>query len=691
MGLVHGLMTFTKEARPWDPVPIPGFLGIMKDWLGHKKQLEGVLLLAIIWLAFTLRITCLDCQSIWYDEGLSIYYAQGTLDETINRVSQSEHPPLHPLLLHGWIRLSGDSEFSVRMLSVWWSTLAIAGIYHLGKRVSGQTTGAIAGLLMAVSPFAIWYAQETRGYALALTLCIGAVDAALDLFPTQTPGLRQMHPGWKQVTLYACLAIGALYTHLYSGFILLALNLSFLVWWIGAAGPHKKRSVGRWIVAQVIVLLALCIWMPVVFAQFNANATYWHGAIYWKEIVAQTLNAFSVGESLQGTWAKVAAWSLSILACLGTFSLYWRKDDRPVSALLWLWVLVPTLVVIVITFNRPKFSPRYLMNALPAFLLLASLGIQWLMRLGQRHRFARAGWLAWTALLVTVTLVTGATFRSLLVHYLDEETYRPDMRSVVTYIESQTTDRDLIVLVGGYTLPAFTYYYRGSSPIVPMPDELLPTTRAPVEPGMLSALNDAIIGRNQLWLVLWEPHISDPTGLVTDALEQTYHRLGVGRTFHGMALMRFDISPGPLLAEVPSAVLWAEFGEQIELLGYDLPVRTSHPGETVYLYLYWRALVEMAHDYKVFVQILDTDNAIIAQQDQIAGAAEYPTSRWQPGVTIRNRFLLTIKPEAQPGPYRLISGFYNPGRETRLTAVGENAHTDYVLVDQIEVVLPQSQ
>ena len=138
----------------------------------------------------------LERQSVWYDEGLSIYYAQGTLYETLSRVSQSEHPPLHPLLLNGWIRLSGDSEFSVRMLSAWWSVLAVAGIYRLGKRLFNPVIRTLAALLMAVSPFAIWFAQETRGYALALTLIIGAVDAAVDLFP-RTPGIRQAPPNWK--------------------------------------------------------------------------------------------------------------------------------------------------------------------------------------------------------------------------------------------------------------------------------------------------------------------------------------------------------------------------------------------------------------------------------------------------------------------------------------------------------------
>ena len=186
---------------------------------------------------------------------------------------------------------------------------------------------------------------------------------------------------------YICLATAALYTHLYSGFVLLALNLAFLLWWIVSPGPHKRKCIILWIAAQIIVLLVLCVWMPFIIAQFDGNATYWHGAVYWKEIVAQTLTAFSVGKSLQGVWAKGAVWSLSILAILGTLTLCWHKRDRLAAILLWLWLLVPTLVLIALTFNRPKFSPRYLMNALPAFLLLGIIGHPVVCALGTETSF----------------------------------------------------------------------------------------------------------------------------------------------------------------------------------------------------------------------------------------------------------------------------------------------------------------
>ncbi|MBN1934997.1 MAG: glycosyltransferase family 39 protein [Anaerolineae bacterium] len=650
--------------------------------------------LVIILIAWALRLKGIDEQSIWYDEGLSILYAQSSLGDLLRGVSQSDHPPLHPLLLHGWIKACGASVSSVRLLSAWWNVLAVAAICRLGKRLLSRASGEIAALLMAISPFAIWFSQETRGYTLALTLIVGAIDAALDFFG-RAFGLQPQNdaPRWPAFIAYVLLAAAALYTHFYSGFVLLALNLALGLGWLmqrirlgRRAAPHHTLALVRWLGAQTAALLLFAPWLPMVAAQLDVNATYWHGAVHWKEVVGQTLWAFSAGETLRGLWAQGAAWSMLGLAALGTLSLGWRRRDRSTAALLWLWMLTPTLILIAITFNRPKFSPRYLLNALPAFLLLVAAGMHWLLRLARQHHFGPVSWVTWTLLTIPALIVFGATARSLENHYLDDTLYRPDMRGVVEYVQEHETDNNLIVLVGGYTYPAFKYYYDGPSAILPLPDKLLPTTRDPVDPGDLALLNEAIAGRSELWLVLWQPQVSDPTGLITDALEQTYPRLGVARPFHEMALLRFDIRAGPKLAHAPQIEQQTVFGDQIRLLGYTLPVDRARPGETLYVYLYWQAIRPPDADNKAFVQLLDDRNRIAAQQDLIAGAAEYPTSHWPAGATVRNRFLLTVRPDATPGRYQLIAGLYNPGSGVRLPASGAGAGQDYVLLAEIEIV-----
>jgi mannosyltransferase len=662
----------------------------VRELFHHEREIKWLALLLVLWAAFSLRVAGIARQSIWYDEGLSIYYARGDIGEVLRGVSRSDHPPLHPLLLHLWMGLCGDGEFSVRMLSTWWGVVAVALIYRLGRRLFDRTVGTLAALLLTVSPFAIWFAQEARGYTMALALTLGAVDAALDLFP-RTFGIQQAQRSARGLgyAVYVLWAAAALYTHFYSALVLLALNLAFLAWWLVPAGPRSRRRAAGWLLAQVAVVALFAPWLPYVIVQWGVNATYWHGAVYWKEIVGRTVTAFGVGTALSGRWASGATWSLSLLTLLGTVSLFWHRRDRLALATLWTWVLVPTLALVVITRSRPKFSPRYLMNVLPAFLLLVAVGGRWLSRVARRHAFTVFGGAAWVVLLLLTAMAVGATVRSLANHYFDDRFDRPDMRGAARYIDAQATPEDLIVLVGGHIYPAFTYYYGGPLPVVPLPDKLLPTTHEPIDPRALGTLNRAIAGREQLWLVLWQAPLADPTGLVTDALEQTYPRLGVGRTFHDVGLLRFDVRAGPLLTESPSVLLNADLAGEVRLLGYDLPVRVVHPGETLYLYLYWQALTPMSHDYKVFTQVLSEGGQIVAQQDEIAGAEGYPTSHWAPGAVVRNRFLLTVHPEASPGRYPLIAGMYRSGSGmSRLPASGDGARGDHVLLTEIEVRPP---
>jgi hypothetical protein len=263
---------------------------------------------------------------------------------------------------------------------------------------------------------------------------------------------------------------------------------------------------------------------------------------------------------------------------------------------------------------------------------------------------------------------------------------------VAHYIQAHATPEDLIVLIGGHSYPAFTYYYDGALPVLPMPDKLLPDTRAPIDVRALEALDRAIAGRQRLWLVLWQAPLADPTGLITDELEHTYHRLGIGRTFHDVSLLLFDVSHGPRLAQAasPQFPLLADFGsddrDRVRMLGYDLDRQTVRPGDTLYLHLYWEPLGELDHDYKVFTQIVDDEGQIIAQHDKIAGAESYPTSHWPPGTIVRDRFMLTVRPDAPPGQYDLIAGLYRPSRRMpRLPVQGEGANGDHVVLAEITV------
>lgn len=649
----------------------------------QAKQTSWVPPVLLLVAAFALRILYIDQQSIWYDEALSIRYAGSHLADLFVQVSASDHPPLHALLLHAWTWLCGDSELAVRLLSVWWGMLSVALLYPLVRSVTPDVRFT-AALLMALSPLAVWYAQETRSYTLALALSLATVVVALRLMDARAP------LSWGRHVAYAVLAAASLYSHFYAAFVLLALNAAYLV--LNARSivstPEARAGLAWWSLAQVAVIALIAPWVPFIVRQLAENATYWHGAVGWQQIIGQTVTAFSVGETLSDGWALAGTTAMSGMALVGSVALWRCKKDRPFLVLSWAWIVVPFALVIAINLTRPKFSPRYLLNALPAYLVLAAVGARYLLDRVRQHVFASRSWPVAALLLLATGAVGGATTRSLVNHYFAERYYRPDFRAVVRYIEGHASEQDLIVLVGGHGYPALDYYYQGALPVLALPGELLPNTRAPVGLSALDELNRAIEGRQRLWLVLWQSELADPTGLIVDELEQNYHRLGVGETFHDLALLAFDVSPGPRLESRlgPQVSMHATLGAHIRFLGYDLPAQSAKPGETLYLYLYWQVDQQVSHDYKVTAQILDSQNRILAQQDKIAGAEAYPTSHWLPGHTVRDRLLLTVSTDAPPGSHRLVVGLYSPGGDrARLPVEGDGSQGDHVLLTEIEI------
>lgn len=105
---------------------------------------------------------------------------------------------------------------------------------------------------------------------------------------------------------------------------------------------------------------------------------------------------------------------------------------------------------------------------------------------------------------------------------------------------------------------------------------------------------------------------------------------------------------------------------QVTLLGYNLPKTVVAPGGSLALTLYWRAEAEMAVNYTVFVQALNSAGQVVAQTDlpPLGGAA--PTTTWLPGEILTDPYAPALPASAAPGDYRLIVGMYDQATGQRL-------------------------
>ncbi len=119
----------------------------------------------------------------------------------------------------------------------------------------------------------------------------------------------------------------------------------------------------------------------------------------------------------------------------------------------------------------------------------------------------------------------------------------------------------------------------------------------------------------------------------------------------------------PLLSSeaLPSAThrLDITYDQKIKLIGYELDKKRVRPGESFFLTLYWQSLAKMQENYSIFIHLYGREGEKVAQRDSYPGGGSYPTSLWQTGDIIKDRYKITISPEAEaPALSRVHVGLY---------------------------------
>src|SRR5262249_30208475 len=135
------------------------------------------------------------------------------------------------------------------------SAAALAGavvvLVMLGRRLFDDRSGLLAGLILAVAPFAVRYGQEMRSYALEVFM----VTTLTYLFVRVVDSDEAAAPSSWPAIAYGVAAAFACYVHLYTVFVLAA-HLASLAFVDRARIPwaQLRRSV-RWFVLLIVPML----------------------------------------------------------------------------------------------------------------------------------------------------------------------------------------------------------------------------------------------------------------------------------------------------------------------------------------------------------------------------------------------------------------------------------------------------
>lgn len=485
-------------------------------------------------LAYSVRLWGLEAWGLWYDEGHSFSIASRTLPHLLDTLSRDVHPPLYFLLLKAWLPVFGQSEFSMRYLSVIASVLTVVAGVKLALLLADRRAAVAVGFLIALSPLQVVYGQEARMYALAGLL--PTLAACLLVLAWRTNRARY----W---VAFAVVQTAAVYTHYYTGLVLVALGLAVLAQ-AGARGI--RASAGRllpWALAEVATLAVLYPWATTALDRLQAYGSDWLPDFRPSEL------AKAIGQGLlYGPWQEawlpagfslLALLVLVVAAVLGLTS----KSGRRATMLAILWLGLSAGVVFYASLEKPMFHPRYLVQAVPAICLLAGVGLT----------RAQGRWAAPGALAVAVL---GGILAAGLAQVA--QLPRDDTRGVALYLAEEAGPADIVLIDAG---APFQYYRHLSQ----APFEILPS-EGPGDEELRLRLTKLARGRERVYHVRWRGSSYDPKEVVRYYL-RSQAVLESERVFSGFRVDTFLLPPGTTFPAPQYAERVVQFERGVRLTG----------------------------------------------------------------------------------------------------------------------------
>ncbi len=523
--------------------------------------------LALALVAFLLRVSYHDAQSLWRDEVDVLRFANQPAAQLLHNLAQVKYNgPLYYILMHGWLALTGESEFALRFLAACAGVLAVPLAAWIGQALIGRRAAWLAALLVAVSPYMVWYSQEAKMYALVGALTLLAMACQLRALTTGRAGW------WAGFVIAASLSF---YMHMLAALLIPVYALVFPLTW-----PGYRRRWRGWLVslgALTLPYVPLVLWqLPLV---INTYATG-HPFYPIQDILASLFNLSTRGVALVGSWIVVAVFLFAVLggifappslrpaqARTGAKNLKVGFNFHPGPAapllnpprptggragfllrsygggqdgdkiarissgarlrlFLLAWLFLPIGVVYLVSLRAPVFEPRYMIFVAPAFYLLAGLGLMVMSR----------SWRPAAGLSLAVIL----SFSLLGIWTQATVPLKSDFRAAAAYVAAHRQDGAPIMFHMPYVRYTFDYYFHSHYVALEGPW----TNDGQTEAQVGAAMTRLLAGQRDTWVVFSESWLWDSRGLVRGWLDR-HARLIEAAHFALVDVYHYDLSDQP--------------------------------------------------------------------------------------------------------------------------------------------------
>ncbi|MCC0175594.1 hypothetical protein I4641_01185 [Waterburya agarophytonicola K14] len=266
---------------------------------------------------------------------LQVDFTINAADVIDRLLAESTHPPLYFCLTHWWIKLFSDNGELVslqvgRSLSAILGGLAIPAIFGLSwLAFRDRLTAHLTAILMAVSPYGIYLAQEARHYTLSILWIIASISCAI-------VAIEHIHNrrklSWWICSIWILINGLGMATHYFFSLALALEGFVIVGFWFWQRSQKENQlrnqsSFNYWlpiIIAGLGTLAGCLVWLPVVSGISGNELTDWIATSYdldeiWQPIprMLAWLITMVVLLPIEGTTLgiKIAS-ALIVLICL---------------------------------------------------------------------------------------------------------------------------------------------------------------------------------------------------------------------------------------------------------------------------------------------------------------------------------------------------------------------------------------
>ena len=195
-------------------------------------------------------------------------------------------PPLYYLMLAGWTRIAGTSDFALHVCSVLWALATMPLLWLLGRRLGGPREALAACILFAVAPASLYYSVEARMYSMLWFFSALTAWLTLRLHDRGGPGT---------LALWTLAAAAGLLTHYFYVFVWAAC----MVWLILRPGRCPRRALAA---AVIVVLVLVAPW----YRLLPESLARWRVTGHWLDGLPSSAKLLMAAPTLMFAWLALS-------------------------------------------------------------------------------------------------------------------------------------------------------------------------------------------------------------------------------------------------------------------------------------------------------------------------------------------------------------------------------------------------